>query len=193
MQSVAVFCGSSIGADPRYARAAAETGRELARRGLTLVYGGGRTGLMGAVADAALAAGGRVVGVIPHDMVAAERAHTGLTELRLVHSMHERKALIADLSHAFIALPGGYGTFDELFEIITWAQLAIHAKPVGVLNVGGFYDPLLSFLDHARDAGFIQHRFRQMLVAERELGPLLDRFAQHRQPEGAGWNRPDLR
>ncbi|MFN9133434.1 MAG: TIGR00730 family Rossman fold protein, partial [Phycisphaerales bacterium] len=146
MRSIAIFCASSDGADPAFIESARQVGRSLAHRGIAVVYGGGRIGLMGAVADGALGAGGRVIGVIPRAMVQAERAHTGVSDLRIVDSMHERKALMADLADGFIALPGGYGTFDELFEIITWGQLAFHVKPVGILNVRNFYGPLLAFL-----------------------------------------------
>ncbi len=190
MQSIAIFCASSDGADPAYLEAARQVGNALARRNIAVVYGGGRVGLMGAVADGALSAGGRVVGVIPHAMVQAERAHTGVSDLRIVNSMHERKALMADMADAFIALPGGYGTFDELFEIITWGQLAFHTKPVGILNVRHFYDPLLAFLDATTAAGFIQPRFRAMLLAEPTLDALLDRFARYVPPAGGGFARP---
>src|SRR4051812_49148308 len=145
---VCVFCGSNPGARPEYAAAARAVGRALAERGRGLVYGGGNVGLMGVCADAALAAGGEVIGVIPDALQTAEVAHGGLTRLHVVRTMHERKALMADLSDAFAALPGGFGTLDELFEILTWAQLGIHAKPVAILNVAGFFDPLLAMLDH---------------------------------------------
>lgn len=190
IRSLAIFCASSDGADPAFIESARQVGRSLAHRGIAVVYGGGRIGLMGAVADGALGAGGRVIGVIPRAMVQAERAHTGVSDLRIVDSMHERKALMADLADGFIALPGGYGTFDELFEIITWGQLAFHVKPVGILNVRNFYGPLLAFLDAATAAGFIQSRFRAMLQAENTLEDLLDRFGRYTPPSGGGFARP---
>ncbi len=189
-RSVAVFCASSPGADPLYAATAAQVGRELATMGIGIVYGGGRVGLMGVLADAALGAGGRVVGVIPRGMVEAERGHTGLTELVVVESMHERKALMADRADAFLALPGGYGTLDELFEAITWAQLGLHDKPIGLLNVGGFYGALTSFLDSIVSAGFIQPAFRRLVLADESLPGLLSLMTEAPRPAGAGWARP---
>lgn len=158
-----VFCGSNPGTRPEYAVAAAAVGRALAERGWGLVYGGGNVGLMGVCADAALAAGGEVLGVIPDALMAAEVAHHGLTHLHVVRTMHERKALMADLSDGFAALPGGFGTLDELFEILTWAQLGIHAKPVALLNVAGFFDPLLAMLNHQMAEGFLQGKYRPLL------------------------------
>lgn len=190
IRSIAIFCASSDGADPAFIDSARQVGRSLAHRGIAVVYGGGRIGLMGAVADGALGAGGRVIGVIPRAMVQAERAHTGVSDLRIVDSMHERKALMADLADGFIALPGGYGTFDELFEIITWGQLAFHVKPVGILNVRNFYGPLLAFLDATTAAGFIQPRFRAMLQAADTVENLLDRFGRYIPPSGGGFARP---
>lgn len=190
LRSVAVFCASSAGRGDDGVNLARAAGAALARRGMTVVYGGGSVGLMGAVADGALGAGGRVVGVIPRAMVEAERAHRGLSELHVVETMHQRKAMMADLSDAFVALPGGFGTFDELFEIITWGQLGMHGKPVGVLDAGGFYAPLLTFLDGVVAAGFIQPRFRAMLLAGAELESLLDRMAAHEPPAGTGFARP---
>src|SRR5688500_12889688 len=154
MKAVCVFCGSSTGADPRYVEAAKAMGGEVARRGLTLVYGGARVGPMGALADAALAAGGDVIGVIPKPLMGKEVAHAGLTQLRIVNSMHDRKALMAELSDGFVALPGGMGTMEELFEVFTWGQLGLHAKPAGLLNTAGYYDPLIKFFDHAAKQGF---------------------------------------
>jgi uncharacterized protein (TIGR00730 family) len=174
---ITVFCGSNSGLDPIYADQAREMGRSLAERGWELVYGGGRVGLMGVVADACLAAGGRVIGVIPQLLADLEVAHPGLTELRIVRSMHERKAMMADLSDGFIALPGGYGTWDELFEALTWTQLGIQSKPCGLLNVHGYYDALIAMLDGAVTAGFIRERHRALLVCDREVALLLDRFA----------------
>ncbi|HEX4932615.1 MAG TPA: TIGR00730 family Rossman fold protein [Gemmatimonadaceae bacterium] len=174
---VCVFCGSSPGARPEYAAAAAALGTRLAQRGMGLVYGGARVGLMGAVADAALAAGGEVIGVIPRALVEREVAHSGLADLRVVSSMHERKATMADLSDAFVALPGGIGTFEELFEVWTWGQLGLHAKPVALLDSGGYYAPLVAFLDHAVEERFIRPGHRAALLVERDIDALLDRLA----------------
>lgn len=189
-RSICVFCGSSSGNDPRFMEAASLVGSTLARRGIALVYGGGRVGLMGACADAALAAGGRVLGFIPRAMVEAERGHTGLTQLTVVSTMHERKALMADASDAFLALPGGYGTFDELFEAITWTQIGVHTKPIGLLNVAGFYNGLNTFLDHVAANGFIQPRFRAALLSDANLDPLLGRMAAFEPIRGTGFARP---
>ena len=183
MRSVCVYCGSSPGVDPAFADAAGEVGRLLVASGRTLVYGGGRVGLMGVVADAALAAGGRVIGVIPQALVDKEVAHHGLSELRVVGSMHERKALMADLSDGFLALPGGFGTADELFEILTWAQLGLHAKPVGLLNVAGFFRPLLAWLDHTVATGFLRPRHRRLLLEAETPDRLLDQLLGWRPPQ----------
>jgi uncharacterized protein (TIGR00730 family) len=161
---VCVFCGSSIGTDPAYARVAADLGATLARDGRTLVYGGGDVGLMGVVADAALAAGGEVVGVIPDGLLVREVGHAALTELRVTASMHERKATMVELADSFVALPGGLGTFEELCEVLTWAQLGIHRKPVVVLDVEGFYDPLFALLDQAVEQGFVKAAHRALAV-----------------------------
>ncbi|MGE0043109.1 MAG: TIGR00730 family Rossman fold protein [Vicinamibacterales bacterium] len=185
MKSICVFCGSAEGRDPAFAAAARALGGELAGRGIGLVYGGGNVGLMGVVADAALAAGGRVTGVIPRPLVAREIAHTGLTDLRVVDSMHERKALMADLSDAFIALPGGYGTLEEIAEAITWTQLGVHLKPCGLLNVAGFYDGLLAFLAHASDQQFIKPANLDIVITDTSPAGLVDRIA--------AWQPPDLR
>ena len=158
-----VFCGSSPGARPAYASAAVALAQCLVARGITIVYGGGNVGLMGILADTARAAGGEVIGVIPRGLVAKEVAHTELPDLRVVESMHERKALMADLSDAFIAMPGGYGTFEEFCEVVTWVQLGIIAKPCVVLNVGGYYDPLLAMFDRANAFGFISDRNRAIV------------------------------
>jgi uncharacterized protein (TIGR00730 family) len=178
--SVCVFCGSNFGARDAYAETAAVLGRTIAERGLRLVYGGSKVGLMGAVADAALAAGGQVIGVIPEALVAREVAHAGLTELHKVASMHDRKKMMADLSEAFIAMPGGAGTLEELFEIWTWAQLGHHKKPVGILNAGGFFDQLLAFPDHQAAERFMRHEHREMLLVGSEAAELLDRFGRYR-------------
>lgn len=180
MQRVCVFCGSAAGTKLEYLAAARELGATLAHRGLDLVYGGASIGLMGALADGALAAGGRVIGVMPESLVSREIAHCGLTELHVVASMHERKATMADLSDAFIALPGGFGTLDEFCEILTWAQLGMHRKPCGLLNIAGFYDFFLTFLDQAADQGFIKPSHRALLLEESDADALLDRLASYR-------------
>src|SRR5579872_6192180 len=177
MKNVCVFCGSSSGVNPVYASAARELGREMALRGLGLVYGGGRVGLMGEVATASLAAGGKVLGVIPHSLSTKEIALEECTELIVVNTMHERKALMADRSDAFLALPGGYGTCDELFEILTWAQLGIHSKPVGLLNVNGFFTPLLGWLDHITKEGLLKPKHRDLLLVADTVKDLLDKLA----------------
>lgn len=174
MKRLCVFCGSAVGTNPVYAAEARALGTALVRRGWGLVFGGGHIGLMGVLADAVLAAEGEVIGVIPQALVDRELAHTGLTELRIVGSMHQRKALMADLSDAFVALPGGCGTTDEFFEILTWAQLKIHNKPIGILNTGGFFGPLLVWMDRAVADGFIKPVHRQLLIVEQEVERLLD-------------------
>lgn len=187
LRSICVFCGSSPGARPEYASAAARLGRELAVRGVTLVYGGAHVGLMGALADAALEAGGKVIGVIPQSLVDKEVAHIGLTKLHVVRSMHERKALIADLSDGFIALPGGMGTLEEFFEVLTWGQLGMHARPCGFLNIAGFFDGLLEFLNTATSERFLKPVHREMILAETEITALLDRMAAYRAPTVSKW------
>jgi uncharacterized protein (TIGR00730 family) len=177
LKRVCVYCGSREGSRPAYARAARDLGAALAARGIGLVYGGGRIGLMGIVADAVLAEGGSVTGVIPRALVSKEVAHLDLKDLRVVGSMHERKALMAELSDAFIALPGGFGTLEEMFEVLTWAQLRFHQKPCGLLNVEGFYDGLLSFLDHAVSEDFIRARLRASVLVETDPFRLLDLLA----------------
>ena len=172
-----VFCGSSGGTDPAFSAAAKMVGEVLARRGLELVYGGGNVGLMGIVADAAIAAGGKVVGVIPQSLVDRELAHRGITDLRIVDSMHVRKAMMADLSDAFIALPGGYGTLEELCEILTWAQLGLHQKPFGLLNVQKFYDGFIAHIDHAVNMKFIRPQHRELLMTSDTIEGLLEQFA----------------
>jgi uncharacterized protein (TIGR00730 family) len=174
LKRVCVYCGSREGSKPAYAQAARDLGAALARRGIGLVYGGGRIGLMGVVADAVLAEGGSVTGVIPRALVSKEVAHLDLKDLRVVGSMHERKALMAELSDAFIAMPGGFGTFEEMFEVLTWAQLRFHQKPCGLLNVEGFYDGLLSFLDHAMAEDFIRAQLRASVLVETDPARLLD-------------------
>ena len=183
MRRICVFCGSNTGLRPEYVQAAVGIGELLARRSIGLVYGGGKLGLMGALADAALAAGGQVIGVLPQAMARQERAHTGLTELRVVASMHERKATMAALADAFIALPGGYGTFEEFCEVLTWTQLGLHAKPCGVLNVGGYFDHLLALFDHAAAEGFVRAEHRAMVLADADAARLIDRLASCEIPQ----------
>ena len=183
MRRIAVFCGSSEGRDPVYVEAARALGRALAAAERGLVYGGASVGLMGAVADAALEAGGEVVGVIPQALVDRELAHPRLTELHVVGSMHERKALMVELADGFVALPGGLGTVDELAEAITWSQLGIHGKPCALLNVAGYWDAFLAFADHARDEGFVRPHHRSAILVEERPEALLDRLAEYRAPE----------
>ena len=189
MARVCVFCGSRVGAAPAYAEAAHELGSLLATRGLGLVYGGGGVGLMRTVADAALAAGGEVIGVIPHALVAREVAHPGLTDLRIVETMHERKALMAALADGFVALPGGLGTLDELMEAWTWGTLGVHTKALGLLNVEGYFDGLLTFLDGAVAAGFVAERSRSRLLVEARPADLLDRMAAFEDRDAPPWTR----
>jgi hypothetical protein len=191
MNRVCVFCGSSVGTDPAYRRAAVVLGQSLARRGLGLVFGGGHVGLMGALADAVLAEGGEAIGVIPRGLERRELGHQGLTELRVVGSMHERKATMAELSDAFVALPGGMGTLEETTEVLTWAQLGIHHKPVGLLDVAGYWRPLVAFLDHAVESGFVRPEHRALLLVERDPEPLLDRLAAWRAPPTRPWMGKD--
>ena len=184
---VCVFCGSNPGLRPAYAAAAEALGRLLAARRIGLVYGGAAVGLMGRVADAALAAGGHVTGILPQRLADKELAHTGLSALHIVGSMHERKAMMADLSDAFIALPGGAGTLEEAFEVWTWGQLGLHAKPLGLLDVEGYYGRLSGFLDHMVAEGFVQPAHRAMLLVEPEPEALLDRFAGYEAPTVTKW------
>jgi uncharacterized protein (TIGR00730 family) len=185
--SVCVFCGSNPGARPEYAEAARLLGERIAGRGLRLVYGGGGIGLMGVVADAALAAGGEVVGVIPQHLVDRELAHPGVTDLRITGSMHERKALMADLAGGFVALPGGLGTLEELFEILTWSQLGLQSKPCGLLDVAGFFEPLLAFLDHTVAERFVSAEHRQLVLAERDPDELLDKLEAWQPRPSSKW------
>ena len=187
VKRICVFCGSNSGVNAAFAEAARAMGELLPRRGLGLVYGGGNVGLMGLLADTALAGGGEVVGVIPKAMVEKELAHQGLTKLHVVHSMHERKALMAELADAFIALPGGFGTLDEFCEVLTWAQLGLHLKPCGLLNVAGFYDAFLAQIDNAVQARFIRPEHRSLVLAEREPEALLAGFEQFRPPLTHKW------
>jgi uncharacterized protein (TIGR00730 family) len=180
MKAICVFCGSSPGFDPVYREIASELGREIARRRLRLVYGGGNIGLMGTLADAVLEAGGEVVGVIPQALVDKEVAHGGLSELIIVGTMHERKARMADMADAFVAMPGGFGTFEEFCEVVTWTQLGVHAKPSGVLNVNGFYDPLLALFDRALADGFLRTEHRGLVLTDRTVNGILDKIAESR-------------
>ncbi|HVR42254.1 MAG TPA: TIGR00730 family Rossman fold protein [Thermoanaerobaculia bacterium] len=187
MKTICVFAGSSAGRESGYRAVAQELGRALAQRSLGLVYGGARVGLMGAVADAVLAAGGKVTGVIPAALVEKEVAHEGLSELRIVGSMHERKATMAELSDGFIALPGGWGTVEEFFEVLTWAQLGLHRKPCGLLNAGGYFDPLLSFIVHSVDQGFVRAEHRAMVRVSASASELLDDLAAYEPPRVEKW------
>lgn len=179
LKRICVFCGSNVGARVEYRRVAEELGSYLAEREIGLVYGGGNVGLMGTMADAAMAAGGEVIGVIPQAIVDREIAHRGVTELRVVNSMHERKAMMADLSDAFMAMPGGFGTFEEFCEALTWSQLGIHKKACGLLNVAGYYTPLLAMFDHAVQERFVRRENRSLVLAHedfRELIRMIDEF-----------------
>ncbi|MEM8964733.1 MAG: TIGR00730 family Rossman fold protein [Acidobacteriota bacterium] len=185
-ERICVFCGASPGQNPAYLDAARQTGRLLAERGLTVVYGGGNIGMMGELADAALAAGGEVIGIIPDVLREREVAHHGVT-LEVVDSMHTRKRRMYELADAFMALPGGYGTLEELFETVTWIQLGMHAKPCGVLNVAGYYDPLLAMLDRAAEEGFFRHSNRELVLDAADPEALLGVLASAHLPELPKW------
>ncbi|HYS25003.1 MAG TPA: TIGR00730 family Rossman fold protein [Vicinamibacterales bacterium] len=187
MRRVCVFCGSSTGGRALYADAATALARAMVGRGIGLVFGGGAVGLMGVIADAVLAAGGHAIGVIPHALVARELAHRALPDLRVVNSMHERKATMAALADAFVAMPGGFGTFEEFCEVVTWTQLGVHRKSCGLLNVGGFYDPLIAQFDRGVAEGFIKIGNRRIVVAHTDPGALLDALAQAPAPPEAPW------
>ena len=193
LRSVTVYCGSSPGHDPVHTDAAWALGTRLAERDIALVYGGGRVGLMGVVADAVLTAGGTVTGVITQHLWDREVGHAGLTELVVVHSMHERKLAMADRSDGFVALPGGVGTFEELFEVLTWTQLGLHHKPVGLLDVAGYYQPLLHFLDTACEAGFVRPAHRALLHADTTPDALLDKLAAWEPEHVPKWRDADQR
>jgi uncharacterized protein (TIGR00730 family) len=193
LRRVCVFCGSSLGVHPAYAQAADETGRILAQRGIELVYGGGRVGLMGRIADACLSHGGRVIGVMPKALVEKEIGHQGLTELRVVASMHERKALMADLADAFIAMPGGFGTWEEFCEVLTWSQLGLQRKACALLNVNGYYDPLLRMADQAVEHGFVRDVHRELMLSDTEPERLLDRLTSYTVPLVDKWISPSTR
>jgi uncharacterized protein (TIGR00730 family) len=187
LKSVCVFCGSSSGRREAYRNIAIHTGKVFASRGITLVYGGSNVGLMGLMADACLADGGRVVGVIPHVLVNKEVAHRGLTELHVVGSMHERKALMADLADGFIALPGGVGTFEEFYEILSWSQLGLHRKGCGVLNIEGYYDALLAMADHSVAEGFVRPEHRSMLLSDSDVERMLEKLSEFAPPVVEKW------
>jgi uncharacterized protein (TIGR00730 family) len=191
LRRVCLYAGSREGAEPAYADAAAALAAELARRGAGVVYGGASVGLMGVVADAALEAGGEVVGVLPRALQRREIGHRALTRLELVDTMHERKARMAELSDAFVALPGGIGTLEEVVEALTWTMLGIHAKPVGLLNVGGYYDLLEEFLDGAREQGFLRPEHRALLLSERDPVALVDRLAAWEPVHASRWTSAD--
>jgi uncharacterized protein (TIGR00730 family) len=187
MRRICVFCGAHPGSRPEYRAATEKLGAEIVRRNIGLVYGGGNVGLMGVLADAVLKAGGEVVGVIPEILMAREVGHNGLTKLHVVRSMHERKALMADLSDAFIALPGGYGTLEEFCEIVTWSQLGFHAKPCGILNVEGYYSPLLAMFDHAVQEQFLKQENRELVLARDSAAALLQALEEWRPLHVENW------
>src|SRR5215467_15946123 len=187
MKRICVFCGSSSGSGPQYRACAEELGAELARRNVGLIYGGGNVGLMGGIADAVLRAGGEAIGVIPEHLMTREIAHKQLTKLHVVRSMHERKALMADLSDAFIALPGGFGTLEEFCEVLTWAQLGLHQKPCGLLNIENFYDSFLAFFDHAVAEGFVRSIHRELVLVEKDPEKLLEMLKAFRPPTLDKW------
>lgn len=185
IKRLAVFCGSKLGARPVYAQAATGLGSAMAARGIGLVYGGAANGLMGAIADAVLAGGQSAVGVIPRGLARQEFAHPRLTESHVVESMHERKAMMSDLSDAYLAMPGGFGTMDELFEALTWAQVGLHAKPIGLLNTEGYYDALLTWVQRGLDEGFVPSALSTALVVENEPAALIERLLTHQPPQSA--------
>ena len=187
INKICVYCGSSPGKNPAYARAATTLAKALYNRGIGLVYGGAAVGVMGAIADAVLEAGGEVIGVIPKSLAVKEVAHDGLSELHVVSSMHERKAMMADLADGFIALPGGWGTLEEIFEMLTWAQLGFHDKPCGLLNVDGYYDGLIGFLENAFEQQFVNTLCRPMLMRDHEPAALLDQFSTYQAPKVRKW------
>jgi len=191
LSALCVFCGSNSGADSLYAENARQMGQILAQRGVTVVYGGGRVGLMGALADAVLNSGGKVIGVIPEALKRREVAHPGLTELHVVQTMHERKQLMADLSDGFMAMPGGFGTFEEFCEVLTWSQLGLHTKPCGLLNVKSYYAGLLTLFDHAVAERLLDPRNRAMVIAEADPKALLDAMSRYRAPAVEKWLTPE--
>ncbi len=191
IKKICVYCGSSSGKNPVYSLAATSLAKDLCARGISLVYGGAAVGVMGAVADAVLAAGGEAIGVIPKSLAIKEVAHDSLSELHVVASMHERKAMMAELADGFIALPGGWGTLEEIFEMLTWAQLGFHEKPCGLLNIDGYYDGLIAFLDNAFEQQFVNELYRPILLMAREPNALLDQFAVYQAPKVRKWMGED--
>lgn len=191
MNSLCVFCGSSPGKSPQYLAAARRLGEALAWRRIRLIYGGGRVGIMGEVADSVLASGGEVVGIIPRTLMEREVGHTGLTQLHVVESMHQRKAMMADLSDGFVALPGGIGTMEEFFEVWTWGQLGLHQKPYGLLDVAGYFQPLISFLDHMTEEGFLREGYRDMVLVETDPEALLERLVSFTPLPAPRWIERD--
>jgi len=187
MKRICVFCGSNSGIDPVYSETAEKVGKFLAEQNIELVYGGGRVGLMGKIADTVMANGGKVIGIIPKGLSDREVAHQGLTELHIVDSMHTRKALMAELSDGFIALPGGVGTFEEFCEIVTWGQLGIHTKPCALMNVGGFYDSFIAMFDHSMNQGFIRPQHRSLVLVESEIEKLYQLMKEYRPPIIEKW------
>lgn len=187
IKSICVFCGSSPGFSPIYKDTAKELGRDIAARGWTLIYGGGSVGLMGVVADAVMETGGKVIGVIPEALLARELGHRGITDLRVVDTMHERKAMMADLADAFIALPGGIGTFEEFFEILTWAQLGIHSKPCGMINANGYYQPVLDLLANAVQEGFMRKEHQELVLSSETARELLEKIVEYKPTHFQKW------
>jgi len=187
MKTVCVFCGSKVGVNGEYREAAAALGRELLRRRLALVFGGGSVGLMGVLADTVLAGGGKVTGVIPRALSRKELRHPRVHDMYVVDSMHDRKAIMSELADAFIALPGGFGTLEELFEVISWAQLGIHRKPIGLFNIAGYFDPLVAFIDHAIGEGFIKPKYRELFLLSSDPAELLDLLASYQPPVLKRW------
>lgn len=190
IKAITVFCGSAVGSNPAYKQAAEELGRLMAAQNITLVFGGGSVGMMGAVADAVLENNGHVIGVIPEFLATKELRHERVANMRVVETMHERKALMAELSDAFIAMPGGLGTFEEFFEVVTWGQLGIHEKPIGLLNAGGFYDSLISFLDHAKNDGFFRAEHQQLITVTDDPCELLEILRVKELPHFKRWAKP---
>ncbi len=191
MKSICVFCGSNPGTNPVYMKTAEKLGLFLAEKGVSVVYGGGRVGLMGQVADTVMENGGKVIGIIPHSLAEKEVAHQGLTELHVVDSMHTRKAMMAEYSDGFIALPGGFGTFEELCEIITWAQLGFHSKPCGFLNIEGYYDPLVELFDKATREKFVRVEHRKLVLIENEIEKIFEAMINYRPPKLEKWLERD--
>ena len=187
MKRICVYCGSAVGASSVYVQMAEKLAIELVKRNIELVYGGAQVGIMGSIANSVLAAGGSVIGVLPVGLFRTEVPHDGLTQLIEVSSLHERKAKMAEISDAFIALPGGLGTLEELFEILTWAQLGLHKNPVGILNVNGFYDKMLDYLDHAVAEKFIRLQHREMIVVDADIESMFEKFSQYEPPIGQKW------